>query len=196
MQRRYALCLSFVLMLTTAGSGLLGNRSGGRAEAKAEPEIQHINSAGIAIIKDSEKLRLKSYEFGGHWYIGYGHLTKGAGHYITEATAQRLLKKDLMVCEDAVRGAVHEPVSDDEFSALTALCYNVGAPNFRETDVVDRLNDGDHDGAADAFLALTYADVGGKMKKLAALEERRKLERALFLSSSKPERTAEASPSQ
>jgi lysozyme len=195
MRRRFLLGVCFILVLTTAASGVIGPAPR-QAEANVEPPPKHINQAGISIIKDSEKLKLKSYAFGGRWYIGYGHLTKGAGHYITEEIAEKLLRKDLKICEEAVRESVEEPVTTEEFSAMTALCYNIGVPNFRETTVLERLNNGDHDGAADAFLFLTKADVNGKMKKLAALEERRKAERALFLSGGKSTRTAEANLSE
>jgi GH24 family phage-related lysozyme (muramidase) len=195
MQRRFLLGVCFVFVLTTAASGVIGPAPR-RAEANVEPPPKHINQAGISIIKDNEKLKLKSYAFGGRWYIGYGHLTKGPGHYITAEIADKLLRKDLKICEEAVRESVEEAVTTEEFSAMTALCYNIGAPNFRATSVLERLNNGDHEGAADAFLLLTKADVNGKMKTLTALEERRKSERALFLSGGRPERTAEASLSE
>src|SRR5262249_47952695 len=146
--------------------------------APAQP--QQINAKGVALIKDGEKLRLRAYNFGGRWYIGYGHLTKRPEAPITTEKAEHLLPQDLKICENAVRDSVQPSITNNQFSALTALCYNIGAPNFRATRVVKRLNAGDHYGAADAFLLLTKADVYGKPKKLAALEERRKAERALF----------------
>ena len=146
------------------------------------PPPEHANAAGVLLIKDSEKLRLKSYRLHGLWYVGYGHLLEKPGPAITEAEAERLLRKDLAMCEEAIRQTVHVPVNANEFSAMASLCYTIGVPAFGETSVVKRLNAGDRHGAGDAFLLFVKADTGdGTMQTLSMLQERRKKERALFL---------------
>jgi lysozyme len=114
--------------------------------------------------------------------VGYGHAIEQPGKAISEADAEHLLRKDLAICEDAVRQTVTVPITANEFSAMVSLCYNVGVPSFAETSVVKRLNAGNRQGAADAFLPITKVETAdGEMKTLSVLKERRQRERALFL---------------
>lgn len=165
------------------------------AEAPAETQVakksapvgsarQHFtNDRGIAIIKESEGLRLEAYSYAGQWLIGYGHsATAKPGMKISEAQAEDLLRQDLGVCEKAIADAVSVPVSSNEFSAMASLCYNIGWQNFAASSVVRRLNNGDHAGAADAFLMWTKGTVNGQRVSLPHLEQRRQREKELFLS--------------
>ncbi len=146
---------------------------------QAETGPLRINEAALAMIKEEEGLRLKAYQNSGQWLIGYGHArTARPGQRITAARAEELLREDIQACEDAVGENVSVPLSANEFSALTALCFNIGTLNFAQSTVVQKLNAGDRVGAADAFLMWTKA--GGKTLDL--LEKRRARERALFLS--------------
>lgn len=136
------------------------------------------NTAGVALIKQSEALRLETYELGGLEFIGYGHLQKqGEPDRITEAEADALLRADLHVCEAAIGRAVSAAVSSNEFSAMASLCYNIGTGNFASSSVVKQINAGNRSAAADAFLLWNKAD-GAVLDHLAA---RRKQERDLFL---------------
>jgi len=147
----------------------------------------HTNAAGVSLIKESEALRLKPYRLHGQWYVGYGHLLEKPGAAITEAEAERLLRKDLAICEEAIRQTVHVPVNANEFSAMASLCYTLGVPAFAQTSVVKRLNAGDRHGAGDAFLLFVKAETeDGTMKTLSMLKERRKKERALFVEPETP----------
>jgi lysozyme len=142
-----------------------------------------INDAGLAIIKESEGLRLEAYSDGTRWFIGYGHSGPDvrAGMRITEAQAGALLREDVRGCERAVADVVKVKLNSNEFSALVSLCYNLGARKFAETNVVKKLNAGDRKGAADAFLENTRARIDGELKTLPHLVTRREKERALFL---------------
>jgi lysozyme len=147
----------------------------------------HTNPAAISIIKNAEKLRLNSYFLAGQWLVGYGHAgATTEGMTITSAMAEAFLKADLSSCEDAVGRSVNVPVSRNEFSALVALCYNIGIGNVAKSVAVQRLNQGDRKGAANAFLYWTKAAVNEQPKVLAALVERRKRERILFLKDQVP----------
>jgi len=144
---------------------------------------QFTNDKGIAIIKESEGLKLAAYQYAGQWLIGYGHsATAKPGMTITEAQAEDLLRQDLGVCEKAIADAVTVPVSSNEFSAMASLCYNIGWQNFAASSVVRRLNAGDRQGAADAFLMWTKGTVNGERVSLPHLEVRRQREKELFLS--------------
>lgn len=148
----------------------------------------------IALIKEQEALRLKAYFYGGQWLIGYGH-AEGVkkGMTITRAEAERFLARDIAQCEGAVSRTVTVPVTANEFSAMVALCYNIGAPKFAASSVAERLNAGDRKGAADAFLMWDKGTVEGEKTELAHLKARRETERALFLSGAPAEQGAQAS---
>ncbi len=138
-----------------------------------------INDAGLQIIKESEGLRLDAYAAGGRWYVGYGHAcTDCAGQTITEAQAEAFLRDDVSGAEDVVKRLISVPVNANEFSAMVSLAYNLGGGNFAKSAVVSRLNAGDRQGAADAFL--NHNRAGGVVND--HLTERRQKERALFLS--------------
>lgn len=137
-----------------------------------------INDAGLAIIKESEGLRLQAYSGGGQWLIGYGHSrTAREGMTVTEAEAEALLRDDVRNAENDVKRVVGVEVNANEFSAMVSLAYNLGGGAFARSRVVERLNAGDRGGAADGFLFHNRA--GGVPNE--HLTERREKERALFL---------------
>lgn len=151
-------------------------------EPPPEPAPALINAAGLAIIEESEGLRLEAYELAGQWLIGYGHAATAApGMTITEGEAEALLRQDLRDTEEGVDRLVSAPLNDNEFSALVSLAYNLGLGGFSRTLVYERLEAGDRAGAADAFLYLDSAVIDGERRELPALKERREKERALFL---------------
>lgn len=136
-----------------------------------------INDAGLAIIKESEGLRLEAYNLGGQWLIGYGHArTARAGMTITEAQAEQLLREDVRDAENGVRARVLVPVNENQFSAMVSLAYNLGVGGFGRSTVLEALNAGDYDQAADNFL--NHNRAGGQVN--AHLTHRREQERALF----------------
>ncbi len=150
----------------------------------SDPNVGHpanaslrTNAAGLKIIEESEGLRLEAYQAGGTWYIGYGHAGAEPGSTITEAEAERLLREDVRGYEDTVKKVVTVKVNENEFSAMVSLCYNLGGGNFGASSVVSKLNNGDRNGAADAFR--NHNKAGGQV--IAHLTERREKERALFL---------------
>lgn len=152
----------------TPSSGDLGNAANAGLR---------INNAGLAIIKESEGLRLEAYNNGGQWLIGYGHArTASAGMTITEAQAEQLLREDVRASEDGVRQRVLVPVNENQFSAMVSLAYNLGVGGFGRSTVLDALNAGDYDRAANNFLNHNLA--GGQANE--HLTHRREQERALF----------------
>ena len=137
-----------------------------------------INEAGLDIIKVSEGLRLEAYSAGGRDYIGYGHqMAPGEPRQISEAEADRLLRQDVQIAEEAVRQALTHQANVNQFSAMVSLTYNIGSGNFRKSPVLANFNAGRLQAAADAFL--THNRAGGQV--LDKLTQRRQQERALFL---------------
>lgn len=152
---------------------------------RVAPADADVNQKALNLIKRYEALRLTAYRYAGQWLIGYGHaggVTPGLT--ITKAQAERYLDQDLGRCERAIERAVTVAVTANEFSAMAALCYNIGATSFVGSSVVERLNAGDRAGAADAFLMWTKITVSGEKREATALRARRAEERKLFLATS------------
>ncbi len=136
------------------------------------------NDAGLALIEESEGLRLQAYNGGGTWRIGYGHSTGVTkGQSISAAQADAYLRDDVKACEVALGRLVVVPVTRNEFSALVSLCDSTGAYSLRKASVISRLNSADRPGAADAFML--WVKAGGK--PVPHLVVRRTAERELFL---------------
>jgi len=154
------------------------------APAPASSDLGHeanaglrMNNVGLEIIKESEGLRLEAYNLGGQWLIGYGHAaTAHAGMTISEAQAEDLLRSDVKASEDGVRRLVVVPINENQFSAMVSLAYNLGIGGYGRSTVLEALNTGDYDGAANAFL--NHNRAGGKVNE--HLTHRREQERDLF----------------
>ena len=69
------------------------------------------------------------------------------------------------------------PVNENQFSAMVSLAYNMGSGGFSRSTVLEALNEGDYEQAADNFR--NHNRGGGEV--IAHLTERREKERALFL---------------
>lgn len=142
------------------------------------------NKAGLDLIKSFEGLRLETYKCSaGVDTIGYGHTSAAGepkvkpGMKITEKEAEEILARDLGKYEAAVSKAMTVTPTENQFSAMVSLCYNIGPGNFASSSVVRKLNAGDVEGAANSFLLWNKA--AGKV--LAGLTRRREAEKALFL---------------
>lgn len=145
------------------------------------------NQAGLNLIKRRESLCLVACEDKlkpGIWQIGYCH-TEGVkqGMVTDEPGAEVLLRKDALWAEATVEGCVTVPLTDNQFSALVALCYNIGASAFRNSrTLLSLLNNGHYDGASSYILQFDhYRDRNGVLRESNGLENRCVEERALFL---------------
>jgi lysozyme len=143
-----------------------------------------INAAGLALIRQFEGCRLTAYYDGnGKLTIGWGHKVLPSdnikpGETITQARADALLQADLAQnaawLEDDLDGI---EVNDNQFSALLSLEFNIGVGRFEDSTLLDDLDDGDFDSAAEQFAV--WRMIGGQISD--GLVRRRKAERALFL---------------
>lgn len=137
---------------------------------------------GLALIKESEGLRLSTYlDAVGKPTIGYGHLIRPGETFkgpISQQQAEALLRKDLYDTEQGIAKAVRVPITQGQFDALASFVFNLGAGRLRSSTLLRKLNAGDYAGAADQFLLWDKA--GGKPLK--GLTRRRQAERKLFLS--------------
>jgi lysozyme len=146
-------------------------------------EAPKINAAGLAVVKESEGLELKSYKCpAGVWTLGYGS-TSGVkkGMSVTAEEAELLLQKDLKVFEDGVWAltGTNNP-SSNQFSAMVSLAFNIGLKAFQGSSVLRTFRAGDFHGAKASFELWNKATVKGVKKILPGLVIRRRREAALF----------------
>lgn len=138
----------------------------------------HISEAGLALIRQSEGLRLRAYLCpAGIPTIGYGS-TAGVqmGQTITAERAEQLLREDVRQFEAAVSRLVKVPLTQGQFDSLTSFAFNLGEKALEKSTLLRLLNAGDYSGAAAQFDRWVYASG----KKLPGLITRRAAERALF----------------
>jgi lysozyme len=139
-----------------------------------------MNEKGRALVRRFEGLRLDAYRCpAGVLTIGYGstgpHVKTGM--VITPGEAERLLDKDLARFETGVTAMIGSvPTSEDEFSAMTSLAFNIGLGRFATSTLLKRHKLGNKIRAANAFLMWNKA--GGQILK--GLMRRREAEKALY----------------
>jgi lysozyme len=137
-----------------------------------------ISDAGLTFIEQSEGCKLEAYQDSvGVWTIGVGH-TKGvtAGQRITQDEADALLEADLEACYPCIAEHVTVPLTQGQFDALCSFVFNLGCGALKGSTLLNLLNKGDYDGAAQQFGR--WVNAGGQ--KLAGLVTRRAGEAAMF----------------
>jgi lysozyme len=144
-----------------------------------------MTNEGLALIKRFEGLSLDAYRDAvGIWTIGYGHTSVAgapqvhAGLRISEADAHEILARDVGVFARGVRDLLVVELSDQQFSALVSLAYNVGLGGLKRSSVLTAANERDFDAVPRRLNLWTKA--GGRV--LPGLVRRRAAEGALFMS--------------
>lgn len=166
----------------TAAALLFSNR------AMANQTFPKTSQRGIDLIKKWEGFEARPYlDIAGHKTIGYGTLLR-PGHplynvdRITEQQAENLLINQLREdFEPAIERNVTVSLTQNMRDALASWLYNLGETNFRNSTLLRLLNEGDYMGAADQFPVWNKARIGGVLKEVQGLTNRRYDERALFL---------------
>ena len=162
-----------------------------------------INRAGIALIKDSEGLRLQAYLCpAGVATIGYGH-TRGVrlGKSISEAEADSLLADDLQDVAIKVMEMCTVTPNENQFAAMVSFGFNCGTEALRGSTVLRAHNQGNFQAAGRAFNLWNKAHVNGVLVVLPGLVARRAKECALYLTATQesdktpmPQAVAEEAP--
>ncbi|MEK4750417.1 glycoside hydrolase family protein [Niallia sp. FSL W8-0177] len=141
-----------------------------------------LSNTGLSLIKSFEGVRLTAYKAvptEEHWTIGYGHYGPDVKQNmkITQAQADAYLKSDVARFEKAVNDYVKVPLTQNQFDALVSFTYNCGAGALQRSTLLELLNQGRYEEAADQF------DVWIKSgdKVLNGLVKRRAKEKELFL---------------
>ena len=144
--------------------------------------MMQISDDGLSALAEREGIRLEAYrDTRGIVTCGIGH-TAAAGPPIphmgdvwTREQVLAVFKADTAQFAFDLNALIKVPVNQQEFDALASLAFNIGdgTKGFAGSSVLHRLNAGDVEGAADAFLM---------WEDPPALKERRIAERAQFLS--------------
>ena len=150
----------------------------------------NITQTGIDLIKSFEGLKLEAYKAvptEKYMTIGYGHYGSDVkeDQKITKKQAEELLKKDLKKFVDGVDKLVTVKVNSNQFDALVSFAYNCGLGALKDSTLLEKLNEGDFQGASKEFERWTKS--GGK--ELKGLVTRRNKEKNLFLKPTKSSST-------
>lgn len=139
------------------------------------------NAAGVALIREFEGCRLIAYRCpANRWTCGYGETENvGPATVWTQAEADRRLDLRLRRTEAAVeKMLMGTRVSDNQFSSLVSLAYNIGETALARSTLIRKLRAGDTLGAFSEFPR--WAHSRGQL--LPGLVRRRRAEQELFAS--------------
>lgn len=142
-----------------------------------------IDDAGLQMIKSCEGLRLDAYQdVAGIWTIGYGHVGGVTpGMTITQAQADQFLMQDLENAETSVDNrTAGVTTSDNQFSAMVSLAFNIGVGNFATSSVLRFHLAQNYGQAAASFILWDKAHVDGQLVVVNGLLDRREKERDLY----------------
>ena len=145
---------------------------------------------GIDLIKEFEGFEPRTYtDAVGVKTIGYGTalftpdiILRYEGRTITESEAQELLQIHLANnVEPVIRQYVNVELNQNQFDALASFIYNVGAGNFRNSTLLQKINSGaGEDEIKYQFSRWNKGRVNGELVELAGLTRRRKAESDLY----------------
>lgn len=157
-----------------------------------------VSDKTIHMIKHHEGVRTKPYQCPALlWTVGVGHvidpqharvkladrkqlpIPEGWDRVLTMTEVDEILRKDLARFEAGVLRLCPKTADQGHFDALVSFAFNVGLGNLQNSTLRQKHNRGEFEAAAEEFLKWNKA--GGKVLK--GLDNRRKDERALYLSS-------------
>lgn len=144
-----------------------------------------ISDKGIAFVKRWEGFRPRVYrDLNGVATIGYGHaideeeVDKWRYLVLDEPAAEILLHEDLAVAQRVVRKRVQVPLTQGQYDACVAFCFNVGIGAFGKSTLLRKINASEFDAAAAEFPR--WCRIKGR--EVEGLLRRRKAEQILFQS--------------
>ena len=157
----------------------------------------NVSDRAITMIKHHEGVRQKPYRCPAKlWTIGVGHvlypeqgkmkiddrdgfpLKPEDNRTFTMEEVDGILKSDLQRFERGVATYCPVELTQGQFDALVSFSFNVGLGTLQRSTLRQKVLRGDMEGASEEFLK--YCMAGGKI--LRGLQNRRKDERAMFLS--------------
>jgi lysozyme len=140
-----------------------------------------------ALVAGLEKFSATTYQDAGKLAIGYGHdIVPGDGFssdsVIDEPTAFNLLQQDLLNFDACISQNVSVDLTTTQRAALLSFVYNVGCGAFAASTLLQKLNAGDYNGAAEEMGRWIYTTVNGEKVISSALQARRAQEQEEFTS--------------
>lgn len=145
-----------------------------------------ITAAGISSIKQSEQCRLHTYlDSVGIPTIGWGCTEYASGEKVaigdvmTQQQADDQFAYDLDKFSKLLTPLLKVILTDNQFSALMSLVYNIGIGNFKCSHLLQCINKNPHDPAIKA-LWYQWDHAGGK--EVEGLEKRREREYNMYIS--------------
>lgn len=142
-----------------------------------------LNQNGIDLVKEFEGCCLKAYPDpatnGEPFTIGYGATGKGiaSGVEWTQAQADKRLLSDLNEAASQISKVLKVELTDNQYSAIVSLVFNIGIGNFEKSTMLKLLNVGRGTNAA-AMEFPKWDKAAGK--EMPGLLKRRLAEQALF----------------
>lgn len=151
----------------------------------------HLSSEGGALVRsfegclhpiDTTRTKFRPYVCpAGVLTIGWGHTNDNgrkfkAGDVWTKGDCDAEFRADMVRFEQSVRRRVKVELTQHQFDALVSFTYNCGEGNLAKSSLLRRVNEGDFEGAAQAFAPWNRG--GGRV--LNGLTRRRAAEAALF----------------
>lgn len=146
-----------------------------------------LSANGLVKLAEFEGVKLNAYQCSaGVWTIGIGSTYYANGTKVKQGDklasrneAYILAVTTMKQYIDAVNTSIKVPINQNQFDALVCFCYNIGAPRFKTSTVVKRINlYALRDKVTDAFLMWTKANG----KEVEGLVNRRNKELALYFS--------------
>ena len=157
----------------------------------------NVSPLAIDMVKHHEGVKNKPYRCPARlWTIGVGHvmypdqaklpldkrdsvmLKPDDDRVYSQEEVDGILRHDLDRFERGVERFCPSNLSQGQFDALVSFSFNLGLGTLQRSTLRQKLLRGDTEGAAEEFLK--YCMAGGKILK--GLQNRRRDERALFLS--------------
>jgi GH24 family phage-related lysozyme (muramidase) len=150
---------------------------------------RQISQAGLDHIKQAEGVKNTIYkDQAGKDTIGVGHLItaeeSASGRFssgtITDSEIDTLLLEDIDKTQRGVRGCVTQPVTQEQYDAMTSLAFNIGTGNFCNSTLVKKINSGDYKEVPNQMLRWNKIKQGSSFIESAGLTTRRRSEANLF----------------
>ena len=141
----------------------------------------------IRQLEEDNNPKLTAYPDAGHWAIGYGSQynwdqnrpVRQGDRIDSAATADRFMRLELQQINQALTRLITRPQNASQLVALRSFVYNIGVPQFQQSDMLDLINAGaPKQQIADQFDRWIYSQ--GRI--LNNLVQRRQIEKQIYLS--------------
>jgi lysozyme len=153
----------FIFMNLLRSLGAAGLSSGGLSFPGVAPGADIANAfglpyavslAGRQFIKDQEKFSAYPYKDGSGQSVGFGHQIQPGdqlSYPLSFDEGEALFESDIAKVEALINSTVTVPLNQNQADALGDFIYRIGAGNWRQSQVLAALNQGNYAGAAQAF---------------------------------------------